>query len=772
MRKTIDINRAWTCTMDGMSSVVDLPHTPVTLPLHYFTQDQIHRSFSYEKELDLTSFKGNKVLAVFEGISSQAKAVVNGRQVAEHKGAYLPFRINLSDYAGSVIALRLDCSSEENPDIPPFGGRMDYLSFLGIYREAKLLILDHSHIQRVRVSADEKRRLHIKTELSAYPAEITYNISLKGDVKYSFTETLDRERESVFDCPEAELWSIEKPNLYTLEARAFDDAFTTTFGFRTAEFRADAFYLNGKKVKLIGADRHQSYPYVGYAMPGSFQRDDARKLKEMGMNLVRTSHYPDHPDFLDECDRIGLLVFEEIPGWQHISRRPIWRELTVRNTHDMIERDYNHPSIVLWGVRINESPDDDELYSLTNKVAHEMDRTRQTGGVRCIRKSHLLEDVYTFNDFSHMETNQGFLDKELVTDKSNPYLITEFGGHIYPTKRYDDEQHRLTHALRTATCVNHMLATEGISGCIAWCFSDYNTHEDFGSGDLICYHGLTDSFRIPKLAYHLYRSQLEDKPVMEVSSLMNPGDHTRLCIKEIAIFTNADYVEIANDGKSLGRFFPDRKTFPALKHAPIRITWDLIYRNLEGTFLQDDAEEREAFAKRMYDYALTSWTTGMDQFKTYFEDLSIKFNVSVEEISRIFGTRGEFYMNGRTDWTFTAFKDGKAVKKMSFFKGQKLELRAEYDRSPIRLDEESSFQVRQINLLAVLENTDVIAPYLFEPFEFKADGSVELYGSPRLASMEGGALGVYIRTNGRKGAGSLTISSERFGSRTIEFEVV
>ena len=152
-------------------------------------------------------------------------------------------------------------------------------------------------------------------------------------------------------------------------------------GFRTIEFRADGFYLNGQRIKLRGLNRHQSYPYVGYAMPDSMQREDVRILKdELACNIVRTSHYPQAHSFFDECDKRGLLVFTEIPGWQHIGDEK-WKQQAVINTRDMIVEYRNHPSIIMWGVRINESQDDDEFYAKTNEVAHSLDNYLQTGGV-------------------------------------------------------------------------------------------------------------------------------------------------------------------------------------------------------------------------------------------------------------------------------------------------------------------------------------------------------------------------------------------------------
>ena len=139
---------------------------------------------------------------------------------------------------------------------------------------------------------------------------------------------------------------------------------------------------------------------------------------------MRTSHYPQSRHFIDRCDELGLLVFTEIPGWQHIGG-DAWKWQAVRNTEEMVRQYRNHPSVILWGVRINESADDDTLYAETNRTAHELDPSRPTSGVRCIKKSHLLEDVYAYNDFVHCGTNRGCDTKKSVTpDISKPYLIS------------------------------------------------------------------------------------------------------------------------------------------------------------------------------------------------------------------------------------------------------------------------------------------------------------------------------------------------------------
>ncbi len=159
-------------------------------------------------------------------------------------------------------------------------------------------------------------------------------------------------------------------------------------------------------------------------MPARVQRKDADILrKDLHCNIVRTSHYPQSRHFLDRCDEIGLLVLEEIPGWQHIGDEK-WKKVAIDNVGRMVRRDWNHPSIILWGVRINESLDDHDFYVRTIALAHALDPSRQTGGIRYFQESEFLEDVFTMNDF-------GFPLKPPCHPR---YLNTEFVGHTFPSR--------------------------------------------------------------------------------------------------------------------------------------------------------------------------------------------------------------------------------------------------------------------------------------------------------------------------------------------------
>jgi beta-galactosidase len=360
------------------------------------------------------------------------------------------------------------------------------------------------------------------------------------------------------------LWELDAPRLYKVRVKLHSgtglvDQYETKIGFREASFREDGFYLNGKHIKLRGLNRHQTFPFVGQAMPARVQRRDAQILKkEFKCNVVRTSHYPQSPHFLDACDEIGLLVFEEIPGWQHIGDQG-WKDLSVRHVEEMIRRDWNHPSIILWGVRVNESRDDHDFYTRTNQLAHSLDDSRQTGGVRFRYDSEQLEDVYTMNDFQ----------LPLRPPNRNRYLNTEFIGHMYPTKRNDNVERITEHTMRHARVHNQLASDKKYAGGLGWCAFDYNTHSNFCSSDRICYHGVADIFRIPKPAAGFYKSQCDPKEeiVLEPAFDWSRGDRNE-SFNVAMVSSNCDHLKIYIGDRLVADVDPDRQTFPHLKYAP------------------------------------------------------------------------------------------------------------------------------------------------------------------------------------------------------------
>lgn len=606
MRTTTLLNKDWFFKAGFQTADVDtfvnaeyeavlLPHTVKEVPLNQFDEKLYQGEFCYQQVLPsdfLTALQpGQRAWLHFEGVMACANVYLNGKHLLEHKGGYTPFEIDITDALNQDGDNRLTVAvdTNERPDIPPFGGQIDYLTYGGIYRDVHFYVTDAASIKNIKIETP-----NALAEKKSVEVEVFTRGDLEDAFNHSFVvELLDEggniiaKQERVTEQASAkvtlselaglETWSVDSPNLYrirtTLITKASKDTVEQCFGFRSCEFKTDGFYLNGEKLKIRGVNRHQAWPYLGYAVGNRAQRRDADLLKfEYGMNLVRTSHYPQSKAFIERCDEIGLLVFEEIPGWQHIGDEA-WCQQVLTDVEDMIQRDWNHPSIILWGVRINESPDHESLYTRTNALARELDNTRQTGGVRCIEDSQFLEDVFTMNDFVHSGSNEYLRSQEQVTglDYPVPYLVTEYNGHMFPTKRFDQEERQHEHVMRHLHILNAMYERDDVSGSVGWCFFDYNTHKDFGSGDRVCYHGITDMFRFPKHAAYAYSSQLspQEKPVLHAVTVWARGERSISGAMPLAILTNCDYIEFQYGDQPVRRIFPDRDTFPHLPYAPV-----------------------------------------------------------------------------------------------------------------------------------------------------------------------------------------------------------
>ncbi|MGI6742012.1 MAG: glycoside hydrolase family 2 protein [Brevefilum sp.] len=574
---------------------ITLPHTNKIFAHHNINNQDYQFISTYRKRFDYSPENDSDLVFLdFDGVMLACQVYLNGTLITEHLGGFSPFSANLTPFINhgeNLLTVIVD--SREREDVPPFGGLVDYLTFGGIYRDVKLRIVPQTFIEDVFITTDtvlNHPSVTCEVEISQYLPGQTLQAVLKDQHDHTVTSrTTPVEDHSIqikMDQLEGiNLWSLDQPTLYSMTLSLINnsetiDATTTRFGFRTAEFRSDGgFYLNGEKIKLFGLNRHQTYPYIGPAAPARLQRLDAEILKfELGCNIVRTSHYPQSPHFLDRCDEIGLLVFEELAGWHHIGDDN-WQNISLNNMKSMIMRDRNHPSIILWGVRINESADDDVFYTQTNALAHRLDPTRQTGGVRDFLESNFLEDVYTFNDFA----------ENLREPVHTPHLVTEFAGHMFPTKVWDHEERLIAHALKHANIHNQQFGHPKIAGGIGWCAFDYATHQEFGSGDRICYHGVMDIFRLPKWAAYFYKSQQSPTKniVLQAATHWTMGDRSGGGNNPLTVFSNCDEVEVIIGDAQIGRFKPDYANYPHLPHPPFMIDGLEAFNPWEGMQFYD-----------------------------------------------------------------------------------------------------------------------------------------------------------------------------------------
>lgn len=775
---------------------VRLPHTCKETPFHYFDESLYQMVSGYRRHLLIPKdWQGKRILLTFEGAAHDSTVFCNGKKVGEHHCGYTAFTVDLTDNVlygqDNLLCVRLD--SRENLNVPPFGYVIDYMTYGGIYRDVRLEVKEKVSLSDIFVhtaidfrsspvtaqitseitltESDENvtiRQYYMPKSTAAAQeswrllCEQTVSTDVSCDKEFSLTATITAPL----------LWDTEEANLYILKTQLYQDntlldETETTFGIREAVFKKDGFYLNGRKLRIRGLNRHQSFPYVGYAMPKSMQRLDADLLKkELGLNAVRTSHYPQSHYFLERCDELGLLVFTEFPGWQHIGDDS-WKAQAVANAEDMIRQYRNHPSIILWGIRINESPDDDAFYEKTNAVAHKLDPSRPTGGVRAMKKSHLLEDVYTYNDFLHDGEMPGCDPKKKVTsDMEKPYLISEYNGHMYPTKAFDNEERRSEHAIRHANVLDAVAGQPDIAGSFGWCMFDYNTHKDFGSGDRICYHGVMDMFRNPKLAANIYACEQEQTPVLEITSSMDIGEHPGCNRGNIYILSNADSVKMYKNDRFIKEYLPGMSPYKHLKHGPILI----------DDFIGDSFAQNERFrpkhAKEITDAMNLVARGSLNHIpkRLYLTALKLLliYHIDFAEVTRLYTKYIGDWGGTATIYRFDAIKDGKVVKSVTKEPVREIRLEAEADHTI--LTEQHSYDVALVRIRAVDDHGNVLSFYQ-EPVRLLTEGDISIIG-PDTIALQGGMGGTYVKSTGRSGRGALLLQSQTAGEIRIPFQIM
>lgn len=775
---------------------VRLPHTCKETPFHYFDESLYQMVSGYRRHLLIPKdWQGKQILLTFEGAAHDSTVFCNGKKVGEHHCGYTAFTVDLTDSVlygqDNLLCVRLD--SRENLNVPPFGYVIDYMTYGGIYRDVRLEVKEKVSLSDIFVhTAIDFRSSPVTAQITS---EITLtesdeNVTIRQYYMPKSTATAqeswrllceqtvsadvscDKEFSLTATITAPLLWDTEEANLYILKTQLYQDntlldETETTFGIREAVFKKDGFYLNGRKLRIRGLNRHQSFPYVGYAMPKSMQRLDADLLKkELGLNAVRTSHYPQSHYFLERCDELGLLVFTEFPGWQHIGDDS-WKAQAVANAEDMIRQYRNHPSIILWGIRINESPDDDAFYEKTNAVAHKLDPSRPTGGVRAMKKSHLLEDVYTYNDFLHDGEMPGCDPKKKVTsDMEKPYLISEYNGHMYPTKAFDNEERRSEHAIRHANVLDAVAGQSDIAGSFGWCMFDYNTHKDFGSGDRICYHGVMDMFRNPKLASNIYACEQEQTPVLEITSSMDIGEHPGCNRGNIYILSNADSVKMYKNDRFIKEYLPEMSPYKHLKHGPILID-DFI-----GDSLAQNERFRPKHAKEITDAMNLVARGSLNHIpkRLYLTALKLLliYHIDFAEVTRLYTKYIGDWGGTATIYRFDAIKDGKVVKSVTKEPVREIRLEAEADHTI--LTEQHSYDVALVRIRAVDDHGNVL-PFYQEPVRLITEGDISIIG-PDTIALQGGMGGTYVKSTGRSGRGALLLQSQTAGEIRIPFQIM
>ena len=586
---------------------VSLPHTSNVEPL--VVNNQWQGICWYRKTLKIPNVaKEKKIYLEFEGAMNYSKVYVNGKLVKEHQGGFLPVVIDVTNHVKkgdkNLIAVRLDNTDNLVTGPKPLK-RLDFNMFGGLYRNAWMIVKEDVHISHAAIAnkvasggvfvaypkvSKTTSVVNVKTHVvnegnNNSEIEIINTILSKENVivkevssKISIAAGKDVTSEVNITLNNAKLWSPSNPNLYTLETKVVKegkviDEASNEIGIREFVFKSNQLYINGVKTFLRGMNRHQEYPFIGYALSDNAQYRDAKKIKDAGCNYIRLSHYPQSPAFMQACNKLGIVVIDAIMGWQYYGDNDAFRNYCYTSATQLIRRDRNHPCVLAWEVSLNETKMPVFFMEKLNEIVH----TEYPG--ENVYSCGWMDDVYDI----YLQARQHRIMHPHELKENQPYSVSEYGDWEYYSKnaglnqdqlpnelrnemssrqarRYGEER-MLRQAYNVQESHNDNLKTRAYSDSY-WVMYDYNR----GYHDEIEESGVMDIFRIPKLAYYFYQSQknITEGSVLKIASYWN--EKSPLNIK---VYSNCDEVSLYLNGKLIGTQKPDTdKNSTNLNHPP------------------------------------------------------------------------------------------------------------------------------------------------------------------------------------------------------------
>lgn len=570
---------------DSSWEIVSLPHTLSLLPAEGSGCRNYQGKVWYRKHFVVASeLKDKQVQLYFEAVMGKATVYLNGDSVLQHFGGYLPFSLNLNDYgveAGDTCVISLCADNSNDKSYPPGKPQytLDFAYHGGIYRDVWMIAKSPLYItdavtERHEVAgggvfvhfgeiSDNKAQVYVDTEIGnktssnqSFVLETTLcdakgNVLKKAQQSITLKAGAFRQVKQSFVLNDPQLWSPENPYLYKVrscvkQGRSSLDGGITRIGIRQAEFKGkDGFWLNGKPYhQLLGSNRHQDFAYVGNALPNSQHWRDVKLLREAGCTIIRSAHYPQDPAFMDACDELGIFMIVPTPGWQYWNKAPRFAEYVLDDVTQMIRRDRNHTSVLLWEPILNETrfPLDFSMKAL-QITKDEFPYPNAPLAVADMNSEGVAEHyglVYGWPKDSGM-VEQCIFTREFGENVDDWYAQNNNNR----ASRSFGEGPLLVQAMSLAKSYDEMFQTNGqFVGGAQWHSFDHQRgyHPDPYWG------GIADAFRQPKYAFYMFKSQV---PADEKHSLIETGpmiyfahEMSAYSPADVTLFTNCDSVRL------------------------------------------------------------------------------------------------------------------------------------------------------------------------------------------------------------------------------------
>lgn len=565
---------------DSKWSVVCAPHTARLEPSEASGGRNYQGIVWYRKHFTVPSdMQGKDITVYFEAIMGKQDIFVNGKKVMTHLGGYMPIIVNLTKLgvkAGEKCLVVVKADNSDDKNYPP-GKKQAALDFCyhgGMYRDVWLIgkstlaitdaneqnevagggvFLHYGNITEKKADVFVDVEVENKSNAITTPTVIAKIKDKSGRIvatlkqKKSIASGLSQVFKLSSSIKNPQLWSPENPYLYKVEisvvlgSKTLDGGIVR-MGIRHAEFCGkDGFWLNGKPYhQLIGGNRHQDFAYVGNALPNSQQWRDAKRLKDAGMTIIRAAHYPQDPAFMDACDELGLFIIVPTPGWQYWNKDPKFGELVHENTRQIIRRDRNHTSVLMWEPILNETryPEDFALKALeiTKEEFPYPGRPVAVADMNSAGVKDNYDVVYGWTDDIGKE---GTPSDKCVFTREFGEMVDDWYAHncLNRAARSWGEKPMLTAALSLCDTYGEMFHNQRqfIGGC-QWHPFDHQRgyHPD------PYYGGIYDAFRQKKYAFEMFRSQdRTSEPMVFVANEM-----TQFSDNDVVVFSNCDSVRL------------------------------------------------------------------------------------------------------------------------------------------------------------------------------------------------------------------------------------
>ncbi|MFL2586590.1 MAG: glycoside hydrolase family 2 TIM barrel-domain containing protein [Flavobacteriaceae bacterium] len=644
-RETTNLNTDWQYLEKDLKNIDDvladkdwqsiqLPHTWNSTDV-LDTQPGYRRSGSwYKKNLKLSSKKSGSIYQLyFEGVNISSTIYLNGVKVGGHIGGYIGFTIDVTNnIKQGNNELMVYVNNGYDPEIIP-SQKSDFFIYGGITRDVFLLNLPTQHIKNIKITTPEVSELNaklvvnfdiskkIKNDLSV---KATLNDDTGGEVISKIFDVTKNNSLIQFDSiTNPNLWDTKSPYLYKLIIELIDngviiDKVVEKVGFRWFEFKDyGAFYLNGKQLKLRGTHRHEEHAGVGAAMSNEQHRYDIELIKDMGANFVRLAHYPQDPEIYRACDELGLLVWDELPWCRGGLGNNVWKKNTKKMLREIIQQNFNHPSIIIWslGNEISWLPDFENGKNIEqtklflkelNSYAHELDQTRKTAIRRFYEGSDIV-DVFSPSIWSGWYSGS-YKSYQKAIEKSKKeykhFLHAEYGGSSHvgrhtenpitgdgkiPPDGWEEDvfQNEVANIAKLGDWSENYIVDlfdwylrisendNNFVGNAQWAFKDFGT--PLRPENPIPYlnqKGLVDRNNNPKDAYYVFKSYWNDTtPFTYIEShTWTERQGPKGLKRQVSVYSNCPEVELFLNGKSMGLKQRNIEAFPASG-----LNWDISF---------------------------------------------------------------------------------------------------------------------------------------------------------------------------------------------------